>query len=102
MAAPSHTTGTWNSVQEVVAIEGFVRLSNVGMRELLVKSLTGLFAFSIVSSFILFSGWGYKRLAFPDQFIYSLLAATVAEQAGMLYIVIRSLFKTNPDSDSGS
>jgi hypothetical protein len=100
MAAPSYTSGSWSTTQDIVPIERFVRLSNMSMRELLVKSLTALFAFSIIASFILFAGWGYKRLlVFPDQFIYSLLAATIAEQAGMLYIVIRSLFKTNPDAE---
>lgn len=100
MASPTYSTGAWITTQEIVPVEGFVRLSNMGMRELLVKSLTGLFAFSIVASFILFAGWGYKRLLiFPDQFIYSLLAATIAEQAGMLYIVIRSLFKAEPDAE---
>jgi hypothetical protein len=100
MASPTYGSGSWTKVDDFVASEVFVQLSNAGMRELLVKSLTWLFAFSIVASFGLFAGWGHKNLVFPDQFVYSLLAATVAEQAGMLYIVIRSLFKIMPHEEN--
>jgi hypothetical protein len=67
-------------------------LSDTKLRENVTNWLLTLFCASTIATYVLIYFWGFRIISLPPGFVHWLGAATIGQTAGLLLIVVRSLF----------
>jgi hypothetical protein len=67
-------------------------LSDARLRENVTNWLLTLFCASTIATYVLIYFWGFRIISLPPGFVHWLGAATIGQTAGLLLIVVRSLF----------